>query len=120
MTKPDTSPSALDRKILSYELREDYLKEGKGIYLWAAQTIEEADEEIRVISATLEAAEMSAKHWHARAEAAEAEVERLREALARNGGDGERADLMKPTDSEPAPDHSEWNVALEAAQQAKE
>ena len=75
---PDLTPEAVERlaKSLAFVANRTGLTVEK-----CEQITDDTAATLRALSATLEAAEMSAKHWHARAEAAEAEVERLREAL---------------------------------------
>ncbi len=67
---PDTSPEAVER--LANRLGGTPLYDGSGE---ESDLPDNASATLRALSAALESAEMSAKHWHARAKAAEAELD---------------------------------------------
>ena len=75
---PDlTSPDAVER--LANRLGGTPLYDGSGE---ESDLPDNASATLRALSASLEAAEMSAKHWHARAKDAEAERDALKAELA--------------------------------------
>ena len=90
---PDTSPEAVER--LVERMRTAY---GGQLYRDCTATL-------RALSDALEAAEMSAKHWHARAEAAEAERDALKAELA------EAVDVLQNIESRP--DKMTWGVGVD-------
>ena len=82
-----TSPEAVERLAQHYDAANEILPDPR---------CNLTSSTLRALSAALEAAEMSAKHWHARAEAAEAERDALKEQLAKQGRELNMAKYGQP------------------------